>query len=149
MAEAFQMAVLKKLSILYLIQDNDWGISAMGNEMRAMDAYEYAAGFKGMERVRLDGSNFIDSYTGLSKAIEFVRKKRAPILVHAKCPLLGHHTSGVRKEWYRGDNLETQQQDDPIVKFEKYLREQGEPDKVIKAIQKNLLILSLMSITKH
>ncbi len=135
-AEAFQMAVLKKLPILYLIQDNDWGISAMGDEMRAMDAYEYAAGFKGMERVRLDGSDFIDSYTGLSKAIDFVRKKRAPILIHAKCPLLGHHTSGVRKEWYRGDNLETQQQDDPIVKFEKYLREQGESDKVLKSIQK-------------
>ncbi len=135
-AEAFQMAVLKKLPIIYLIQDNDWGISAMADEMRAMDAYEYAAGFKGMERMRVDGSDFIDSYNGLNKAIDFVRKKRASILVHAKCPLLGHHTSGVRKEWYRGDNLEVQQQDDPIVKFEKYLREQGESDKTIKAIQK-------------
>src|SRR6187399_277950 len=87
-AEAFQMAVLKKLPIIYLIQDNGWGISAMGGEMRAMDAYEYADGFKGMERLRVDGSDFVDSYNGLSKAIEFVRDKRAPILVHAKCPLL-------------------------------------------------------------
>ncbi len=47
-AEAFQMAVLKKLPIIYLVQDNDWGISATGKEMRAMDAYEYAAGFKGL-----------------------------------------------------------------------------------------------------
>ncbi|TXH26608.1 MAG: tungsten formylmethanofuran dehydrogenase [Cyclobacteriaceae bacterium] len=123
-AEAFQMAVLKKLPILYLIQDNDWGISATGSEMRAMDAYEYAAGFKGMERMRVDGSDFSDSYQGLSKAIEYVRKKRSPILVHAKCPLLGHHTSGVRKEWYRGDNLDLHQQDDPFVKLEKVLLEQ-------------------------
>lgn len=135
-AEAFQMAVLKKLPIIYLIQDNDWGISAMGNEMRAMDAYEYAAGFKGMERMRVDGSDFVDSYLGMTKAIEFVRKKRSPILVHAKCPLLGHHTSGVRKEWYRGENLEKHSQDDPIVKFEKYLLEQGETEKALKAIQK-------------
>lgn len=120
-AEAFQMAVLKKLPILYLIQDNDWGISATGSEMRAMDAYEYAAGFKGMERMRVDGSDFADSYEGLSKAIDYVRKKRAPILVHARCPLLGHHTSGVRKEWYRGDNLDLHQQDDPLVKLEKLL----------------------------
>lgn len=123
-AEAFQMAVLKKLPILYLIQDNDWGISATGSEMRAMDAYEYAAGFKGMERMRVDGSDFSDSYQGLSKAIEYVRKKRSPILVHAKCPLLGHHTSGVRKEWYRGENLDLHQQDDPLVKLEKVLLEQ-------------------------
>jgi 2-oxoisovalerate dehydrogenase E1 component len=123
-AEAFQMAVLKKLPILYLIQDNDWGISATGSEMRAMDAYEYAAGFKGMERMRVDGSDFTESFEGLSKAIDYVRKKRSPILVHAKCPLLGHHTSGVRKEWYRGDNLDLQQQDDPLVKLEKLLRAQ-------------------------
>ncbi len=135
-AEAFQMAVLKKLPIIYLIQDNDWGISAMGNEMRAMDAYEYAAGFKGMERMRVDGSDFVDSYLGLRKAIEFVRAKRAPILVHAKCPLLGHHTSGVRKEWYRGQNLDVHQQDDPIIKLEKYLLENGEPQKTLADILK-------------
>jgi 2-oxoisovalerate dehydrogenase E1 component len=122
-AEAFQMAVLKKLPILYLIQDNDWGISATGKEMRAMDAYEYAAGFKGMERMTVDGADFIDSYLGIKKAIEYVRKKRSPILVHAKCPLLGHHTSGVRKEWYRGDDLELHQKLDPIVKLKNYLLE--------------------------
>jgi 2-oxoisovalerate dehydrogenase E1 component len=66
-AEAFQMAVLKKLPILYLVQDNDWGISATGKEMRTMDAYEYAAGFKGMERMAVDGADFIDSYLGLKK----------------------------------------------------------------------------------
>lgn len=133
-AEAFQMAVLKKLPILYLVQDNDWGISAMGHEMRAMDAYEYAAGFKGLERMRVDGSDFTSSFEGLRKAIHYVRKKRAPILVHAKCPLLGHHTSGVRKEWYRGDNLDLQQQDDPLVKLEKYLGEQVE-EKVLASIR--------------
>lgn len=134
-AEAFQMAVLKKLPILYLIQDNDWGISATGSEMRAMDAYEYAAGFKGMERMRVDGSDFSDSYQGLSKAIEHVRKKRSPILVHAKCPLLGHHTSGVRKEWYRGDNLDLHQQEDPLVKLEKVLLEQVDENE-LAAIRK-------------
>lgn len=121
-AEAFQMAVLKKLPILYLVQDNDWGISATGKEMRAMDAYEYAAGFKGLERMRVDGTKFEESYTGLAKAIDYVRKNRAPILVHAKCPLLGHHTSGVRKEWYRGDDLAKHEKQDPLVKFEASLK---------------------------
>jgi 2-oxoisovalerate dehydrogenase E1 component len=133
-AEAFQMAVLKKLPIIYLIQDNDWGISAMGKEMRAMDAYEYAAGFKGLERVRVDGSDFMKSYEVLSTSFDFVREKRAPILIHATCPLLGHHTSGVRKEWYRGDNLILQEKDDPILKLEKQLLEQGQKDSELKKI---------------
>lgn len=135
-AEAFQMAVLKKLPIIYLIQDNDWGISATGDEMRAMDAYEYGAGFKGLARIRVDGSDFFDSYKGLKKAIAHARRKRSPILVHAKCPLLGHHTSGVRKEWYRGDNLEQHQLQDPFVKFESYLISSGEDAESLAAIRK-------------
>ncbi|HEY3405227.1 MAG TPA: thiamine pyrophosphate-dependent enzyme [Ohtaekwangia sp.] len=129
-AEAFQMAVLKKLPVLYLVQDNDWGISATAKEMRAMDAYEYAAGFKGMERMAVDGSDFIDSFLGLKKAMDYVRSKRSPMLVHARCPLLGHHTSGVRKEWYRGEDLEVHKKSDPIEKLKHYLIEQGEGEEL-------------------
>jgi 2-oxoisovalerate dehydrogenase E1 component len=135
-AEAFQMAVLKKLPILYLIQDNQWGISATAAEMRTMDAYEYAAGFKGMERMRVNGADFVDSYLKLQSAIEFVRKHRAPMLVHARCPLLGHHTSGVRKEWYRGDDLEVHKKEDPILVLTNLLLAQGETQKSLEAISK-------------
>src|SRR5690606_6047516 len=92
-AEAFQFAVLHQLPIIYLVQDNDWGISVSSDEARTMDAFEYAAGFKGMERVRVDGSDFADSYKTMQYTIDWVRKERKPILVHAKVPLLGHHTS--------------------------------------------------------
>ncbi|SIQ94318.1 2-oxoisovalerate dehydrogenase E1 component [Pontibacter lucknowensis] len=120
-AEAFQMAVLKNLPIVYLVQDNDWGISATGKEMRAMDAYEYAAGFKGMERLRVNGSDFAESYEGMRVAFEYAREVRKPILVHAKVPLLGHHTSGVRREWYRGSNLQEHSVNDPIPKLRQAL----------------------------
>lgn len=133
-SEAFQMAVLKKLPILYLIQDNDWGISATAKEMRAMDAYEYAGGFKGLERMALDGSDFIDSWLGLKKALDYVRKKRSPMLVHAKCPLLGHHTSGVRREWYRED-LEQHRKFDPVAKLKKFLLEAGESEQTLVVIE--------------
>src|SRR5688572_25532213 len=136
-AEAFQMAVLKKLPIIYLIQDNDWGISATGQEMRAMDAYEYAAGFKGLERMRTDGSDFSASYQAMQHAFDYVRKNRAPILVHARCALLGHHTSGVRKEWYRGDDLAVHTLDDPFQKLETSLRSIGVSDTELKQIQDN------------
>ncbi len=135
-AEAFQMAVLKKLPIIYLVQDNDWGISATGKEMRSMNAWEYAAGFKGLERRQVDGSDFPASYTCLNEAIEFVRTTRGPILIHATCPLLGHHTSGVRKEWYRGDNLLQQEKNDPLPKLEKVLRERGIKKSKLEEIRK-------------
>ncbi len=119
-SEALQMAVLKELPILYLVQDNDWGISASGDEMRAMDAYEFAAGFKGLKRARTDGSDFVESYEDMKSAIDWVRKNRKPMLLHAKVPLLGHHTSGVRSEWYR-DDLEIDLKDDPFPKLRNVL----------------------------
>lgn len=100
-SEALQFAVLKELPVIYLVQDNEWGISVSAGEARVMDAYEYAAGFKGLERIRVDGSDFEASYHAMESAIRYVRTERKPVLVHATTPLLGHHTSGVRKEWYR------------------------------------------------
>ena len=45
-SEAFQMAVLKKLPIIYLVQDNDWDISAKAEETRAQDISFFAKGLK-------------------------------------------------------------------------------------------------------
>ncbi len=100
-SEAFQFAVLKQLPVIYLVQDNQWGISVSAEEARAMNAYEYAAGFKGLKRLQCDGSDFIASYETMQQAFDYARTERKPVLIHARVPLLGHHTSGVRKEFYR------------------------------------------------
>ncbi|SFP88243.1 alpha-ketoacid dehydrogenase subunit alpha/beta [Hymenobacter arizonensis] len=123
-AEALQMAVLHQLPIVYLVQDNDWGISATGREMRAMNAYEFAAGFPGLLRLQVDGADFRSSHHGLVEAFAHVRARRGPVLVHAKCPLLGHHTSGVRREWYRND-LATHQEQDPLPRLHQLLLQSG------------------------
>jgi len=125
-SEALQFAVLKKLPIIYLVQDNDWGISVSSDEARTMDAYEYAAGFKGLERVRINGSDFTESYKAMEAVINWVRANRKPVLIHAKVPLLGHHTSGVRKEWYRtNEDLEKHAANDPGPKLKAYLLSEG------------------------
>lgn len=139
-AEAFQMAVLKEMPILYLIQDNDWGISAIGAEMRAMDAYEYAAGFKGLKRMRIDGTDFSECYEEMERAIDYVRNERKPLLVHVKVPLLGHHTSGVRKEWYRGEkDLELHSENDPFPRLKKLLIERGYSKEELDSIEESAL----------
>lgn len=133
-SEALQMAILHRLPIVYLVQDNDWGISATGREMRAMDAYDFAAGFPGLHRVRVDGADVVSSYNGLAEAFAHVRARRGPALVHAKCPLLGHHTSGVRREWYRGDDLASHQQQDPLPRLHHRLRQAGATEAELAAL---------------
>ncbi len=117
-SEAFQFAVLKKLPIIYLVQDNNWGISVSAEEARAMDAYEYAGGFPGMHRIRCDGSDFSEAYETMQHVVEHVRTHQEPYLVQAYVPLLNHHTSGVRKEFYRSkEDLAQHATDDPFPKL--------------------------------
>lgn len=119
-SEAFQMAVLKQMPIIYLVQDNEWDISATAKETRAQDITYFARGFKGLEVRTIDGTDFIESYSTMQEVIDIVRKERRPFLVHAKVPLLNHHTSGVRKEWYR-DDLEEAATRDPFPKIKQNL----------------------------
>ncbi len=133
-AEAFQMAVLKRLPILYLVQDNEWDISAHAREIRAQDASEYAKGFKGLEVRSIDGSDFVKSYETVKDVLRIIRKERRPIMIHAKVPLLNHHTSGVRKEWYR-DDLEEQAKRDPFPKLKNRLMISGFDAKDLAAIE--------------
>lgn len=135
-AEALQMAALKQLPILYLVQDNGWDISANAAETRAQNAFEYAKGFHGIEAISIDGANFSESYEAVQKVVQTIRKERRPFLVHAKVPLLNHHTSGVRMEWYR-DDLEEAQSRDPYPVLIKQLRDAGFTSEEIKNIEQN------------
>ncbi|MBK9957503.1 MAG: tungsten formylmethanofuran dehydrogenase [Chitinophagaceae bacterium] len=125
-SEAFQFAALHQLPIIYLVQDNDWGISVTGSEARTTTAFEFIEGFKGIERVTVDGSNFEESFNVMQQTIAAVRKNRKPWLVHAKVPLLGHHTSGVRKETYRSnEDLQKHFSNDPVEKLKNQLLQSG------------------------
>jgi 2-oxoisovalerate dehydrogenase E1 component len=123
-SEALQMAALKQFPIVYLVQDNGWDISANAAETRAQDMTHYAKGFNGIEVRTIDGSDFKLSYETVSEVFDIVRKERRPFIIHAKVPLLGHHTSGVRKEWYR-DDLEEAATRDPYPKLKELMRSEG------------------------
>ncbi len=136
-SEAFQFAVLKQLPVIYLVQDNNWGISVTADEARTMDAYRFAKGFKGIERESIDGSNFSESYRVMKKVIDDVRNRRRPFIVHAKVPLLGHHTSGVRKEFYRTkEDLDKHYLDDPNPKLRKKIIEIGINEEQLQQIER-------------
>ncbi|MEY4792191.1 MAG: hypothetical protein RIT34_998 [Bacteroidota bacterium] len=122
-SEAFQMAALKQFPIIYLVQDNGWDISANAKETRAQDISEYIKGFHGIEARTIDGTDFWACYQTVEEVINLVRNERRPFLIHAKVPLLGHHTSGVRKEWYR-DDLEEAAKADPYPKLRTALEQQ-------------------------
>ena len=134
-SEAFQFAALHQLPIIFLVQDNEWGISVSAAEARTANAYEFIAGFKGFQRISIDGSEFEESLEAMQKVFNDVRTNRRPWLVHAKVPLLGHHTSGVRKEFYRTDeDLSKHSKEDPFEKLHAYLLKKGFEEGKLKDI---------------
>jgi len=137
-SEALHMAALKQFPILYLIQDNGWDISASGTEIRSNDIVDYVKGYGGIEIMKIDGNDFIQSYNAIQSVIKTIRKERRPFLVHADVPLLNHHTSGVRMEWYRDDMAEHRKKDPlPILKTQ--LKKNGFDLSHIKTIESQAL----------
>ncbi|MFN4080292.1 MAG: thiamine pyrophosphate-dependent enzyme [Saprospiraceae bacterium] len=132
-SEAFQMAALKRLPILYLVQDNGWDISANAAETRVANAAEYARGFPGIEAASIDGADFETCWHTVRRIIETMRAERRPFLLHASVPLLNHHTSGVRKEWYR-DDLDAHEARDPFPRLVQTLRRADFSEEKINAM---------------
>ncbi len=84
--ESMNVACLEKVPLIYLIQDNGWAISvpvefqtAGGNIARAV------SGFPGLKVYEVDGTDFAASYATMCDAVEYRRRNRSPVLVHATC----------------------------------------------------------------
>ena len=93
-----------------------------------------AQGFPGLESRTVAGHDLAACKDALDWAFHTIRTERRPVLVHATVPLLGHHTSGVRREWYR-DDLEEHAERDPLAHLRHALLEQGVSSAELDAVQ--------------
>lgn len=135
-SEAFQFAALHQLPIIFLVQDNEWGISVTSAEARTGNAFEFIEGFKGIKRISINGYDFEESYKAMNEVISDVRVNCCPYLVHARVPLLGHHTSGVRKDFYRTeDDLRNHTVNDPYENLRSVLLQKGIRESELAAVQ--------------
>lgn len=123
-SEALHMSALKGLPILFVVQDNEWDISAHSSEIRFADAMTTIKAYPGIDARSVAGHDLAACNEVMEWAFHRVRSLRQPALVHARVPLLGHHTSGVRREWYR-DDLEEAAGRDPLPHLRNALIELG------------------------
>ena len=132
-SEALHMACLRQLPIVFLVQDNEWDISAHSSEIRFGDAMTLVKGYPGISARSIEGHDYAAADEAMTWAFDLARKERRPVLVHAKVPLLGHHTSGVRREWYR-DDLDEAREKDPLNHLKSSLLDQGWKPKEMEAV---------------
>lgn len=148
-SEAMQAAVLYKLPILFVVQDNHWGISVSAHEARVMDAVQYAQGFPGFKAERIDGTDFETCYAAVEKMAAYVRGGKGPAILQAEVPLIGHHTSGVRKEFYRPtEDLMWHEKHDPVPKLRSRLLKKGYTEAQLLTLEQEVEAMVLADFEK-
>ena len=79
--------------MVWLVQDNEWDISAHSSEVRFGDATTFAKAFPGIEVLSVDGTDWEACREAMEHAIGTAAKNNVPSWCTPVCPL-GHHTSG-------------------------------------------------------
>src|SRR5579875_3536932 len=128
--EAMNAACLDRLPLVVLIEDNGYAISvpveyqtAGGNIARLL------AGFPGLLRIEVDGTDFLESYSGLHQAFDYVRSGHGPALVHASVIRPYSHSLSDDERLYKPP---AEREREAAPEFE------GEPRTMVDAINQTL-----------
>lgn len=121
--EAINGASTEKLPVIFVFQDNGFGISVPKEEQtanpRAADNFH---GFKNLRVIYANGKDPFSSMNAMLKAKKIIKEEGIPVIVHANCIRMGSHSNSDRHELYRDDNeLAEMQLLDPLKKFRERL----------------------------
>jgi 2-oxoisovalerate dehydrogenase E1 component len=125
--EALNIACLKSLPLLFMIEDNGYAISvptecqtAGGNISRLV------TGFPGLLSEEVDGTDFLASYRAMKTAAAYVRSGQGPALVHAHVIRPYSHSLSDDERLYKTPaEREAEAERDPVLTFPRFLVDAG------------------------
>lgn len=103
--EAINGASNEKLPVIFVFQDNKYGISVPKRDQTAN--YHVAENFSGFRNLRIiycDGKSVFDSMNAMQAAKKHAIEKQEPVIVHASTVRIHSHSNSDRHELYRDDN---------------------------------------------
>ena len=125
--EAINGASREKLPVVFVIQDNGYGISVPKEDQTANEyAGDNFKSFKNVKVIRADGLDVFDSFRAMREAVDYVRSGAGCAIVDAKCVRIHSHSNSDRHELYRSpEELEAARRADPLPRFRRTLIENG------------------------
>ena len=125
--EALNWAARTQAPALFFVQDNKYAISVPIEEQTAGGTpYKLAAGYEGLSRARVDGTDFFASASVAKSAIEHIRAGKGPVcLVGDVVRLLPHSSSDDHSKYRPPEELEADRKIDPIARLEARLLDAG------------------------
>jgi len=125
--EAINWAAREKLPTIFCIQNNRFAISVPIEQQTAgASVFKVVAGFEGLNRFHIDGTNFLESYATAKEAVRLARNGEGPSMIYADVVRLRSHSASDAQEKYRSkEEIAKDKLRDPIASFEKLLVERG------------------------
>jgi 2-oxoisovalerate dehydrogenase E1 component len=136
--ESLNVACIKKLPLLYLVEDNGYAISVPVEVQTAGGSIaKLVKSFPGLHVAEADGTDPLESYRVCQEAVNHCRERRGPALVHAKVTRPYSHSLSDDEKLYKSpDEREAEAHRDPLSKFALFLVREGLLDqKQIEAIE--------------
>ena len=136
--ESLNVACAKKLPILYLIEDNGYAISVpIEVQTAGGNISKLVRGFPGVHVAEIDGTDPLESYAAGKEAVDYVRQRRGPALLHAHVIRpYSHSLSDDEKLYKTPEEREEEARRDPLSKFSLFLVREGLLDqKEIEALE--------------
>lgn len=136
--EAINGASREKLPVIFVFQDNDYGISVPKSDQTANDRVgKNFEGFANLKIIYCDGTDIFDSFKAMEDAIKFIKTGKGPVIIDAKCVRIGAHSNSDNHILYRDKKeLDEAKAQDPIPKFRAKILEMGVIEKELEKIEK-------------
>jgi len=121
--EAINGASTERLPVIFVIQDNGYGISVPKKEQTAnRKVADNFSGFKNLKIIHCNGKDVFDSMNAMTTAREYALETHNPVIVHANCVRIGSHSNSDKQSLYRDDTeLSYVKAADPLLKFRRML----------------------------
>jgi 2-oxoisovalerate dehydrogenase E1 component len=117
--EAINISTLEQLPVIFVIQNNKYGISVPLIDQTANQVVsENFKGFKHLKIFNVDGRDPFDCYRNLQEAVKYAQSGAGPVMVHADCDRIGSHSNSDRHELYRSEEeRDGVKRRDPLMQF--------------------------------
>ncbi|MBS1486608.1 MAG: dehydrogenase E1 component subunit alpha/beta [Bacteroidetes bacterium] len=119
--EGINVAAVWDLPVIFVIENNGYGLSTPGNEQfRCQQFVDKAIGY-GIEGIQVDGNNVLEVYDTVKKIAEDIRQKPRPVLLECLTFRMRGHEEASGTKYVPKELMETWAKKDPVDNYEKYL----------------------------
>ncbi len=136
-AECYNMAALWKLPVLYVIENNKYGMGTSCARHAAGTLYKRGEGF-GIPGEQVDGMDVLKVREAAEQALDYVRSGNGPYILEVMTYRYRGHSMSDPAKYRTKEELEEQKENDPIEKVKKLLMKEGVSEADLKKVDKDI-----------